>query len=127
MLRLDLEVVGLPELGAEAVEILIGDFDHSPTGLADEVVVGLLSKVVHGGAVPEVDVIDRAKAPEVVEDAVHGRFVHVRLAGLDRSEELFGGRVVGVFDEGFNDGPPGAGHPASAGSQLVQDRFNLIR
>ncbi len=127
MLRLDLEVVGLPELRAEAFEISIGDFDHSPTGLADEVVVGLLSKVVHGGAVSEVDVIDSAKAPEVVEDAVHGRFVHVRLASLDRSEELFGGRVVGVLDEGFNDGPAGAGDPTSAGSQLVQDRFDLIR
>ena len=40
--------------------------------------MGIVGKVVHGGAVPEMDVVDHAELFEILEEPVHRRLVHVR-------------------------------------------------
>lgn len=72
VLRLELELVGLPELATKLFQRTVGDFDHSVTGLADEVVVRVIGEVVHRRPVSEVDVVDDAEAFEVVEEPVDG-------------------------------------------------------
>ena len=79
--------------------------------------MGVVGEVVHGGPVAEVDVIDHAEALEIVEESVDGGFVHVGLAGLHGRRELLGRGVFAVTDEGLEDRPAGARHPAAVRPQ----------
>ena len=120
---LHLELEGAVEAVPEAVEDRGHHLDHDTTGLADEVVVGVVGEVVDAGAVPEVDVVDDAEALELVEEAVHGRLVHIGLACLHDRRQLLGRRVPVVLDQGLEDRPAGARDAPPVLPQDVEHRF----
>lgn len=126
------EVTGFedePEVGVQRGTKRIEDgarhLDDATARLADEVLVGVLGEVVHGGAVTQVDVIDDPELLEVVEEAVDGGLVDVGVAGVHRGRQLLGRRVAIVVEQRLHDGPAGRRHPPAASADQVQHLIEL--
>lgn len=106
---------------SETLEGPVGYLDDDSAHLADEVVMGVIGKVVDGWAVPEVDVVDHSEAFQLVKEPVHRGLVDVGLARLHIGGELFRGRVSFVVDERPEDGAARTRHAPARGSEEVEN------
>lgn len=121
MSGVEAKAVSLLNLALERSEHVGGDDDHVAAGVAHQMVVNLISQVVHGRSVTEVDMGDHAQVGQGVEAAIDGRGVDVRVLGSHRGRQLFGGDVPGRIEEGAHDGSPRGGHPSTARPEQAED------
>lgn len=88
------EVVVAGDATLEWCQRTEGQLDHPTAVTTHDVVVGLVSEVVDGWPMSQVDVVDDAERRERVQRAIDGRSVDVGMGALHRVGELIGRDVV---------------------------------
>lgn len=73
-------------------------------------------QVVDGRTVAEMHVVDNAEFLELVEEAVHGRLVDIRMGVVDPGRELFRRGMSFVIKQRADDRPPRRRHPTAPGA-----------
>jgi hypothetical protein len=127
MAGLDMESVGLGQLGGEYGECLVGNLDHLSAPLAQQVLVAILGQVIRGGAVAEMDMLDDPELLQRGEVAVNGRLGHVGVKELHLAYDVFGAEVrLPSIEQDPDGGPPGIGSPSAPSPNLADDRFNSV-
>lgn len=102
------------QVGGEGGEGIVGDLLDRTAAGADEVVVGVVDRVVHGPSLAQVDPGDDAQLLQGVERAVDRRQRQPRVVGPEGGGQLVGRDVVVVAgQDGGDDGPPAVGDPAA--------------
>jgi hypothetical protein len=88
---------------------------YRSAGLAHQVKVLLVGKVVDGWPMPEVSVLDDALPLEGVQSPVHGRRGDLGMIVMDALGEFLGGHVAGSLEQRSNHGPALNRGPAALG------------
>lgn len=106
---------------ATGIEHVGFDVRDGATFLAQQVKISVVTEVINGPSMTEVDVIDDAEFGQSVERSVDGRFVHGRMLFADVRRQIVGSRVIPAGYQRLDHGPSGLGESAPGTLQSRQD------